>query len=125
MSEGPPQRPSYDELMKVWKEDMADPVRGPIVKMVREVNHAAAERDFNDPLFLEWGELQQSFPRQFGDSTWTPQMRSDEAKRYRLYHFAIGSTPEGDLFDTEGDNSLANGFRKIAERYGIQTDNDN
>jgi len=115
MSEGLSGVEAYNANQAVWERDMANPERGRTIKMVKAVVHeAASKNDFDDPLYVDFYALQQSFRGQFATT--------DEALRYRLYHVAIGSSPEGDLFDTEGENSLENGFRKLAETYNIKID---
>lgn len=124
MNEKPPSTalPSYGELEKVWNQDKADAVRGPIIKIAEDVLHAASMRGtLDDPLLVEVGELVRSFSEQFGDTTWTEEQKKSEAQRYRLYHRIIGSTPEGDLFDTEGPNSIGEKMRALAQKYGIRS----
>lgn len=105
---------SIDEGLRRVEEDKADPVRGPVMRMAHIV-HEAAVRKFGQSLWNDFQIVQSSFPRQFTNP--------EERKRYRLYHYIIGGTPDDtvDLFDTEGPASIEAGLRALAEKYHIDT----
>lgn len=98
---------------KLMEEDKADLERGPIVRLVHAVFHAAYEKygDKDSP-FGDLSLFQKSFVTHFGDT---------EALQYRLYHLIIGSSPPGNtnLFDAEGEWSIAEKMRELAKKYHI------
>lgn len=98
---------------ELQKQDNEDPERGPIVRQVRALVSAAYRnhRDENSP-YNELSSFQRSFAEHFGRT---------EAQRYRLYHVIIGSTPPGnaDLFDAEGEWSIAQVMQGLAEKYRV------
>jgi len=118
MSEGLPGK--YEEFQRqmnagfeLQKQDSEDPERGPIVRQVRALVSAAYKnyKDSNSP-YSELSSFQNAFVEHFGRA---------EAQRYRLYHVIIGSTPPGnaDLFDAEGDWSIAGAMQNLVEKYHI------
>lgn len=100
---------------ELQKQDNEDPERGPVVRQVRAVRDAAYKnyRDEKSTLYPELSAFQKSFAEHFG---------KPEAQRYRLYHIIIGSTPSGnsDLFDAEGEWSIAAAMQKLAEKHHIE-----
>lgn len=123
MSEGLSKN-QYEELQRqmnagfeLQKQDHEDPERGPIVQQVRAVQNAAYKNFGNEKstLYPEFKAFQDSFLEHFG---------SNEARRYRLYHVIISSTPSGntDLFDAEGEWSIGAAMQKLAETYGVVYD---
>ena len=123
MSEGLPEK-KYEELerqtnlgLELQRQDAEDPERGPIVRQVRAVFAAAYKsyKDKNSP-YKDLSLFQNSFVDHFGAA---------EAHRYRLYHLIIGSTPPGntDLFDAEGEWSIAEAMQKLAEKYHLESEN--
>lgn len=92
------------------RQDGEDPERGPLVRLVCSVMKAAR---YGTPLYKEIETFYTAFSSHFKNEK--------EAKRYRLYHIVIGSTPSGmaDLFDTEGEWSIAAKMRELAEKYHI------
>ena len=119
MSEGLPEN-KYEEFqqemnagLELQKKDLEDSERGPIVRRVRALILAAYEghKDSNSP-YQELSSFQHAFIEHFGRI---------EAQRYRLYHVMISSTPPGnaDLFDAEGEWSIAEAMRNLAEKYHI------
>ncbi|MDE1919777.1 MAG: hypothetical protein KGH56_03780 [Patescibacteria group bacterium] len=121
MSEKPPEKEGAYEMARrlndagfeLQRQDNEDPVRGSIVRHARAVMHAAYT-NHEDPLFEDLSLFQRKFIEHFG---------SKEAGRYRLFHYIIGSSPSGehDLFDAEGEWSIAGAMRKLAEKYHIDT----
>ena len=121
MSEGLSKN-QYEELQRqmnagfeLQKQDNEDPERGPIVQQVRAVQNAAYKNFGNEKstLYPEFKAFQDSFLEHFG---------SNEARRYRLYHVIIGSTPSGneDLFDAEGEWSIAEAMQRLAKEHHIE-----
>jgi len=107
----------YQEQMAVGQElqrqDREDPVRGPIVRMVRMVVLEASKTVMEkDSAYAELSAFWNAFLEHFG---------SDEARRYRLFHIIIGSTPPStaDLFDAEGEWSIALKMQEFTEKYGF------
>lgn len=96
---------------KLVEEDKADPERGPIVRLAKAVGKAAAR--FGTPLYEELNTFCIAFAQHF----------EKDARRYRLYHVIIGSGPRGtaDLFDAEGEWSIAAKMRELAQKYNIDT----
>ncbi len=107
------EREQNDAGFKLVEKDKADPERGPIVRLVRAV-YKAAYKDLltHGPLFGEFDLFRKSFVEHFGLT---------EATRHRLYHIIIGSGPleKSDLFDAEGEWSVAENMRKLALKYHI------
>ena len=98
---------------KLEEADRADRERGPVVQLVRVVYRAAYKNSLTKgPLFNEFHLFQKSFIEHFGGT---------EAQRYRLYHIIVGSGPFGDanLFDAEGEWSIATKMRELAKKYNI------
>ncbi len=114
MSESAPRNPSFEAGLALQRQDEADPARKSIMDLSRTILRVAYS-DLEHSLLEEVVALQHSFPGQFKDP--------EEAKRYRLYHYIIGSSPEGsnDLFDAEGERSLEKRLRELAEKYHIDT----
>lgn len=121
MSEGLPEK-KYEEFerqmnagFELQKQDSEDPERGPIVRQTRALVSAAYKNYGNEKstLYPELNAFQKSFAEHFGRA---------EAQRYRLYHVIIGSTPSGnsDLFDAEGEWSIAAAMQKLAENYDVK-----
>lgn len=119
MSEGPPEN-IYEKFqqemnagLELQKKDTEDPDRGPIVRRVRALILAAYKnhKDSDSP-YHELSSFQHAFIEHFG---------RNEAQRYRLYHVIIGSTPPGnaDLFDAEGEWSIADAMQNLAEKYRV------
>ena len=119
MSEGLPEK-KYEEFQRqmnagfeLQRQDNDDSKRGPIVRQVRALVRAAYKNhtDENSP-YNELSSFQSAFAEHFGKT---------EAQRYRLYHVIIGSTPPGnaDLFDAEGEWSIAEAMQNLAEKYRI------
>lgn len=119
MSEGPPEN-RYEKFQQemnagfeLQKQDNEDPEHGPVVRQVRALVSAAYKnhRDINSP-YSELSSFQSAFAEHFGRT---------EAQRYRLYHVIIGSTPPGnaDLFDAEGEWSIAQAMQGLAEKYRV------
>ena len=106
-------RKLMDDGIELKRQDEADPVRGPIVLLARRVFREAVLGG-NKKFVEEFETFRNSFSNQFANP--------EEARRYRLYHYLIGSTPPGtaDLFDSEGEGSLAEGVRKLAEKIPHQ-----
>ncbi len=103
------------------ERDLADPVRGPIVRLAKKVffeAYKAAFAEDTEAFYEEFRALQDSFTKQFSDPR--------EARRYRLYHYIVGSTPEknSDFFDAEGEGavSIAEAVRALAKKHGINGD---
>jgi hypothetical protein len=96
-----------DDYFDWLGQDKEDPERGPVVRMTEAVFRSAVQK-LGTPLMEEFLALQHSFPR-------------DAYYQYRLYHYLIGSTPPRDivLFDAEGDASVAEKVRALAEKYHI------
>lgn len=110
-----------DTGSKLVEGDKTDPERGPIVRLVRKTSLAAgkdyAEKISKNPsersqFFDDFQAFVQSFLGHFGPT---------EARRYRLYHIIIGSSPLGDanLFDAEGEWSVATKMSELAKKYNI------
>ena len=130
MSESVPRNNSYEAGLAFQRQDETDPVRGRVMKLQRSVAAAATDsfaRSIDNPsegaLYEEYLALQHSYPEQFGDSTWTSEQCRVAAKRHRLYNYFIGSSPSDktDLFDGEGEQSLAKKLRELAQKYNIDT----
>ena len=100
-----------DAGFELQKQDNEDFERGPIVRHAHAVMHTAY-KNRGSPLFKDFNFFQKNFIEHFG---------SKEANRYRLFHYIIGSSPSGenDLFDAEGEWSVAAAMRKLAEKYHI------
>lgn len=96
------------------KEDEVHPVRGVALRLTRKVV-SAAYTQLDGPLYKDLQTVQDAFINQF-------ENRKD-AYRYRLYHVLIGGSPPGsaDLFDgeTEGQISIEEGLRRLAEKHHI------
>lgn len=99
--------------LELQRQDKEDPKRGPIVRQVRAV-HEEAYRHYEKKgtIFDDFDSFEKSFAGHFGQK---------EAWRYRLYHLITGSTPPGtaDLFDAEGEWSIAAKMRELAEKYHV------
>lgn len=120
MSEKPPgedkleiYRKKFAAGFELQKKELEDPERGPTVRQVRAVL-SAANKNYNEDgsFYNELSTFQASFIEHFSRT---------EAKRYRLFHYLIGSTPpiEADLFDGEGEWSIAGKTHDLAEKYHI------
>ena len=109
-------RKLIDGGIEMKRQDDADPVRGPTARLARKVFEGYMEAELsgnNEGLVKEFETLRDSFSKQFTDP--------EEARRYRLYHYIIGSTPSGtsDLFDSEGEGSITEGINALAKKYHI------
>lgn len=98
--------------MELVRQDEADPMRGPVRRRVQAVYEAAYRAGNESPFFREFQEFQFAFRDHFGQ---------EEALRYRLFHLIIGSGPMGsaDLFDAEGEWSIAAKTEELAQKYGV------
>lgn len=98
---------------ELQRQDKEDPVRGPIVRSVRQFVLEASKRSMeeNSP-YTELASFRNAFMEHFGNDT---------ARRYRLFHVIIGSTPPAtsDLFDAEGEWSIATKMDELAQKYQI------
>ncbi len=105
-------RRNRDAGLELQRKDNEDPERGPIVQQVRAVMSAANKNYSENPLYNELLSFQKSFLEHFGKS---------EAQSYRLFHASLGSTPPGnaDLFDAEGEWSIAQAMQNLAEKYRV------
>lgn len=107
-------RESYETGQMLLKEDEVHPVRGVALRLTRKVV-SAAYTQLDGPLYKDLQTVQDAFINQF-------ENRKD-AYRYRLYHVLIGGSPPGsaDLFDgeTEGQISIEEGLRRLAEKHHI------
>ena len=122
MSEGLPEDKykEFNQLMEggfeLQKQDSEDPERGPVVREMHAIVEAIYKnhRD-NIPPYEDLSSFQHAFLEHFGRA---------EAQRYRLYHLIIGSSPPGDsdLFDADGEWSIAEAMRKLVEKYHISTE---
>lgn len=92
-------------LAEVLGRDEKDSERGPIIRMVRSV--AAAPGDCHEEVV----SFHKNFTTHFGDAS----------GRYRLVHIMKGSTPPigSDLFDAEGEWSIAAKLQQLSEKYRV------
>lgn len=107
----------YQEQMvagqELQRQDREDPERGPIVRAVRVATIEASKRVAEkDSPYNELEVFRNAFMEHFG---------SQEARRYRLFHIIIGSTPPStsDLFDADGEWSIATKMQELSEKYGM------
>ncbi len=98
------------------EQDKADPERGPIVWQVRAIlEKARADYQGNIGFFNDLESFRESFNDHFTVAG---------ARRYRLYHLMSGSLPRGsaDLFDAEGELSIAEKIKSLAEKHDIRVE---
>ena len=109
MSEGLSTKELVARGFELQRQDESDPVRGPIVRLSRKV--------FNEAMLGKKQGLLGEFET-FRDSL------SPEARKYRLYHYIVGGSPGGNvnLFDMEGEHSIAREMGRLAQKYHIDTD---
>lgn len=90
---------------KLVEEDKADAERGPIMRLVATVYRAAK---YGTPLYKELDAFRIALAQHLGE----------DLRRYRLYHAITGSGPRGtsDLFDVEGEWSIATKMRELAAK---------
>ncbi len=100
--------------LELRKLDDEDPERGSIVQQVRAIERALWKYSGNENSipYSEFEAFKRSFLEHFGKT---------EARRYRLFHVILGSTPPGnaDLFDAEGEWSIAEAMQNLTEKYHI------
>lgn len=104
------QKAAGEELLK---QDAEDPERGPIGQAVRFAVIEAGKRTVGkDSPYEGLVAFRAAFVKHFGNQG---------ARRYRLFHVLIGSTPPptSDLFDAEGEWSIAEAMQHLVEKYRI------
>lgn len=118
-NEGVPTSSEIGQIQQQIAEDAAaattderDPIHGPAIARIHEILETGVVGPDADAFIDDLAAFQQEFLKHFGDH---------EARRYRLFHTIIGSTPprSADLFDAEGEWSVARRMAELARQHGI------
>ncbi|MDO8741954.1 MAG: hypothetical protein Q7J45_00245 [bacterium] len=104
------QKAAGEELLR---QDAEDSERGPIGQAVRFAVIEAGKRNVGkDSPYEGLVAFRAAFMEHFGNQG---------ARRYRLFHVLVGSTPPptSDLFDAEGEWSIAKAMQNLVQKYSL------